>query len=134
MYTPLGAAYHATKHALEGWSDCLRWELETFGINVVIVEPGGVKTEFADVMYGPLLERSNGTPYQNIAESLKAAEDGPLSPPSVITKSVCHAVEARGRPKTRYLIGSMAKPLVFMRTWFGDRIFDSLLGSMIPRK
>jgi NADP-dependent 3-hydroxy acid dehydrogenase YdfG len=40
MYTPLGAWYHATKHALEGWSDCLRLELKEFGIDVVIIEPG----------------------------------------------------------------------------------------------
>ena len=40
IYTPLGAWYHATKHALEGWSDCLRLELKPFGIDVVIVEPG----------------------------------------------------------------------------------------------
>ena len=46
MYTPLGAWYHATKHALEGWSDCLRLELKQFGIDVVVIEPGGIATEF----------------------------------------------------------------------------------------
>ena len=44
IYTPLGAWYHATKHALEGWSDCLRLELKQFGIKVVIIEPGIIKT------------------------------------------------------------------------------------------
>ena len=43
MYTPLGAWYHATKHALEGWSDCLRLELAPFNINVVVIEPGAIK-------------------------------------------------------------------------------------------
>src|SRR5689334_18003170 len=46
IYTLLGAWYHATKHALEGWSDCLRLELATFGIRVVIVEPGLIETGF----------------------------------------------------------------------------------------
>lgn len=46
MYTPLGAWYHASKFALEGWSDTLRIELKQFGINVVIVEPGVIKTGF----------------------------------------------------------------------------------------
>ncbi|MFO0398801.1 MAG: oxidoreductase, partial [Sphingobacteriia bacterium] len=40
LYSPLGAWYHATKHALEGWSDCLRLETKQFGIDVVIIEPG----------------------------------------------------------------------------------------------
>lgn len=46
VYTPLGAWYHATKHALEGWSDCLRLELAPFGIRVVIIEPGLIETGF----------------------------------------------------------------------------------------
>ena len=41
IYTPFGGWYHATKHALEGWSDCLRIEVKPFGIDVVVVEPGG---------------------------------------------------------------------------------------------
>ncbi|MCL4113180.1 UNVERIFIED_CONTAM: hypothetical protein GTU68_051197 [Idotea baltica] len=45
IYSPLGAWYHATKHALEGWSDCLRLELKQFGIDVVIIQPGAIATE-----------------------------------------------------------------------------------------
>ncbi|KAG7370561.1 short-chain dehydrogenase/reductase SDR [Nitzschia inconspicua] len=119
MYLPLGAWYVATKHAIEGWSDCLRWELQPFGINVAIIEPGVIQTEFADVTAGPMLERSKGTPY----ETLSKRSEVTMSPPSVITKCVVRAVEAK-RPKTRYLEGSMAKPLVFLRTWGGDRFFD----------
>lgn len=58
IYTPLGAWYHATKHAVEGWSDCLRLELKPFGIDVIVIEPGIMQTEFGDVLVGPLLERS----------------------------------------------------------------------------
>ena len=50
IYTPLGAWYHATKHALEGWSDSLRLELAQFGIDVVIIQPGSIKTEFDKAM------------------------------------------------------------------------------------
>jgi short-subunit dehydrogenase len=53
IYTPFGGWYHATKFALEGFSDCLRLEVELFGINVVVVEPGGIKTN------GALSPRSN---------------------------------------------------------------------------
>lgn len=133
MYTPLGAWYHATKHAIEGWSDCLRWELQPFGIHVAIIEPGAIKTEFGDVMVGPMMERSKGTPYEPVAKALAASDEGQMSPPSIITKCVVRAVEAR-RPKTRYMDGALARPLVFLRTWGGDRFFDALLGMMIPRK
>ena len=59
IFTPLGAWYHATKHALEGWSDCLRIETAPFGIQVVVVEPGGIKTEFGDVV-GQQLQKYYG--------------------------------------------------------------------------
>ncbi|WP_240469920.1 oxidoreductase [Cyclobacterium sp. SYSU L10401] len=49
IYTPFGAWYHATEFALEGWSDCLRLELKQFGIDVVVVEPGGIKTEWGGI-------------------------------------------------------------------------------------
>ena len=70
IYTPLGAWYHATKHALEGWSDCLRLELEPFGIDVVIVEPGIINTEFGDVMTGPMMERSGNSAYAKLAKAM----------------------------------------------------------------
>jgi short-subunit dehydrogenase len=73
MYTPMGAWYHSTKHALEGWSDCLRLELKPFGIDVVIVEPGIIKTEFADVMHQPLLDRSGSGPYAKMANAVAGA-------------------------------------------------------------
>ncbi len=62
VYTPFGAWYHATKYALEGWSDCLRIELKDFGIDVILIEPGVIKTEFQDVMMDSTVERSIGTP------------------------------------------------------------------------
>ena len=61
IYTPLGSCVtHATKHALEGWSDCLRFELKDFGIDVIVIEPGFIRTEFGSVSLGPMLERSGG--------------------------------------------------------------------------
>lgn len=70
VYTPFGAWYHATKYALEGWSDCLRIELKSFGIDVILIEPGVIKTEFQDVMMDSTVERSIGTPYE---KKLKAS-------------------------------------------------------------
>ena len=60
VYSPFGAWYHSTKHALEGWSDCLRLELKPFNIDVVLIEPGAIATEFGSLMYDGILERSQG--------------------------------------------------------------------------
>jgi NAD(P)-dependent dehydrogenase (short-subunit alcohol dehydrogenase family) len=135
MYTPLGAWYHASKHALEGWSDCLRLELSPFGIDVVIIEPGVIKTAFDDVMAGPLLARSGAGTYGKMAQALTQAmaetyAAGNASPPSAIAAVVSRAVQAR-RPKTRYVAGKFAKPLIWVRTWLGDRIFDRIIMGMV---
>ena len=135
IYTPLGAWYHATKHALEGWSDCLRLELAEFDIDIVIVEPGIIRTEFGDVLVGPMLERSGKTAYARLANMLadtmkKSAETGAGSPAGLIADIVSKALKAR-KPKTRYLAGQLAKPLVFVRNWFGDRIFDKAVMSQV---
>jgi NAD(P)-dependent dehydrogenase (short-subunit alcohol dehydrogenase family) len=135
IYTPLGAWYHATKHALEGWSDCLRLEVMPFGIDVVIIEPGIITTEFGDVMVEPMLDRSGNGPYADMAKAVADAtkasyEKGGGSPPSVIAHVVFKAIEAE-RPKTRYVAGKFARPLITARTWLSDRTFDKLVMSQI---
>jgi len=135
IYTPLGAWYHASKHALEGWSDCLRLELAQFGIDVVVIEPGAIKTEFGNVMTKPMLKRSGSGAYAQLAQAMAQAtqqsyEAGDASPPSVIADVVSSAVKAR-KPKTRYAAGKFAKFLIFIRTWLGDRIFDRAIMSMV---
>ena len=136
IYFPLGGWYHATKHALEGWSDCLRTEVRQFGIDVVIVEPGAIGTEFNDVFVGPMLERSGSGPYSEIAHGLanyaRDMEERPngSSPPSVIADTIVKALAAR-RPRTRYAAGKLAKPILLVRRWVSDRVFDRLIGSMV---
>lgn len=136
VYTPFGAWYHATKHALEGWSDCLRLELSDFGIDVVIIEPGIIKTEFADVMYDPMLERAKGTVYEkniaSLAEATKGAYEKPgqYSEPSVIAKAISKSIRTK-RPKTRYAAGKLAKPLIFLRALISDRWFDKAVMSQV---
>lgn len=136
IYTPLGAWYHATKHALEGWSDCLRVELKAFNIDVVIIEPGAIATEFGDVMLDPMLERSANGPYglmaQAMAKAIKESYEkvGASSPPSVIANAISNAIQS-SRPKTRYVAGKLAKPLMFIRKYFGDRVFDWAVMSQV---
>ena len=134
IYTPLGSWYHATKHAVEGWSDCLRIELAPFGIRVVIIEPGAIATDWGNVLLEPMLKRSGKGPYQDLAHAMAKAmrnsyeKAGAASPPSVVANAILRAVRAR-RPKTRYVVGKLAKPLMFIRKYFGDRVFDRLIMS-----
>ena len=138
IYTPLGSWYHATKHALEGWSDCLRLELAAHGIDVVVIRPGLIETEFGDVLYEPMLRYSADGPYGDLAKSLAAAtkqsyESGGGSSPEVIADLVQHAVRSK-QPRTRYAGGKLAKPLLFMRRWFSDRIFDKAVMSQVKQR
>jgi NAD(P)-dependent dehydrogenase (short-subunit alcohol dehydrogenase family) len=134
IYTPLGSWYHATKHAVEGWSDCLRIELAPFGIQVVIIQPGAIATEWGNIMLEPMLQRSGRGPYQVMAQAMAKAmrssyeKAGAASPPSVVADAILQAVRAR-RPKTRYVMGKLAKPLMFIRKYFGDRVFDMAIMS-----
>ncbi len=136
IYTPLGAWYHATKHALEGWSDCLRLELKQFNIDVIIMEPGVIATEFGEVMYEPMLKVSGNGPYSHIAQAMAKAtkesyeKKGATSPASVVANAISKAIASR-RPKTRYVAGKLAKPLMFLRRYFGDRIYDSVIMSQV---
>ena len=130
VYTPLGSWYHASKHAVEGWSDCLRLELSPFNIDVVIIEPGVIATEFGDVMTAPMLKRSGSGPYSKMADavaaSMKALETRGASHPQVIVDLVLKSVRAV-KPKTRYAGGKYARPMLFIRKWLGDRVFDRVV-------
>lgn len=135
IYTPLGSWYHASKHALEGWSDCLRLELAPFGIDVIIIEPGIIETEFGNTMIGPMMERSGNTAYSEMAQKMKIATmksyaKGNGSAPALVAKTVSRALKAK-RAKTRYVVGKMARPLLFLRKWFGDRIFDRVVQASV---
>lgn len=132
MYTPLGGWYHATKHAIEGLSDCLRLELKQFNIKVVVLEPGFIATEFGSV----LLNMSSNVPadsaYRSFTDKVfssikKSFENKRLaSSPKVIANAIVKIVNSSS-PKTRYRVGNFAKPMVWMRVYLGDRLFDSVV-------
>lgn len=135
MYTPMGAWYHASKHALEGLSDCLRLELKPFNIHVVVLEPGIIKTEFGSVMLTNIGRYSAKGPYGNLTANLiqatkKLYDQGQASSPKVIAQTVSTIVNSR-RPKTRYRVGMWAKPMVWMRIYLGDRLFDKIVMSQV---
>lgn len=131
IYMPLGAWYHATKHAIEGWSDCLRLELKDFNIDVVIIEPGAINTNFGNVMAGYMEKYIDSSEYnhmldpylhmmENLDPSTMAAE------PIIIAKVIDKAINAK-TPKTRYVKGPMANTAIWYRNTFGDRAFDDFI-------
>lgn len=135
IYTVLGAWYHATKHALEGWSDSLRLEVEPFGIRIIIIEPGLIETDFGDVGQQGIAERSKNGPYEKIANGVVKSMQSSYGQnrgtnPDVIAETVSKAI-ASSRPKTRYVVGAYAKPMIWIRKWLGDRIFDRMIKSQM---
>ena len=132
MYEPFGGWYHATKFALEGLSDCLRLEVAPFGIDVVIIEPGGIKTEWGAIAVQSLLDRSATGAYGKAATAWsKVLHEGNASgsAPSVISDAILVAVMAR-KPKTRYVAGNFARPILTLRWLLPDRAFDSVMRSV----
>ncbi|MEW8627370.1 MAG: oxidoreductase [Candidatus Thiodiazotropha sp.] len=135
IYVPLGAWYHGTKHALEGWSDCLRVETKRFGIKVSIIEPGAIQTEFSDVMNQPMLDRSMGGPYESMANSVIQAtknsyDSSPSTRPEIIANIISKAINSTN-PKTRYSVGKLAKPMLLLRWLLSDRLFDQIISLMV---
>ncbi len=135
MHMPmLQSWYHASKFALEGWSDALRMEVEPFGIDVVLIEPGGVSTEFMEVLSKDLTNRAKGTAYEaeteRVAIGLRNANNPKnMSPTTVVTDAVLKIVGAK-RPKPRYVVGKNAKFMLFIRSLLNDRSYDRFMRSM----
>ena len=127
---PHGAWYHATKFAVEGLSDSLRMELKQFGIDVVVVKPGAIITEWNAIARENMRNVSGNTVYGDLVNKhIKMFEraDGKLgSHPVVIAKVILKAALAR-KPKTRYAAGSGAKPILFLRSILSDRMFDRFM-------
>ena len=135
LTTYFGAWYHATKYALEAFSDALRMEVSDFGIDVSLIEPGGIKTDWGIIAADKLANSAKGGAYEKeamkTAKGMKKQYSGNLlSNPIVITKAISKAVNSN-RPKARYLIGFMAKPLVFLHTILPAKVFDKIMKKLM---
>lgn len=131
IFTPFGAWYHASKHALEGWSDCLRIETAPFNIQVVLVQPGLIRTEFGQVLGGGLQKYYGDSAYKTGLDRFFARTATPAAANRGTDASVLARVFAKAataaRPRRRYVMGATARPLMFIRKWFGDAIYESVL-------
>lgn len=139
---PGAAWYHASKYALEALSDVLRFEVAGFGIQVSLIEPGIVRTEFSATAAGELAEVSpDAGPYAGFdahvaAATVSAYERGPLArlggEPDDVARVIEKALGAR-RPKPRYLVTPSARLLVGLHALLPDRLWDRMLASSYPR-
>lgn len=133
-----GGWYHVSKYAVESLSDAMRMELKPFGIDVVIIEPGAIKTNWGIIAADHLIESSRGTAYEQtgtmMANNLRNMYlSNTISDPAVVRKAIVRAVNAR-RPCTRYRIGRMANAIVFFHWLLPTRWWDAFLRLMGKRK
>lgn len=130
-WEPFGAWYHSTKFALEGLSDCLRVELKPFGIDVIVIEPGAINTEWTPIAHDSLLARSGQTAYgpyaRRHAKMFENVTTSSLpSPPEKVADIIVRAVTVR-RPRTRYAAAGGAKFFLFLNRVLSDRAQDKLM-------
>jgi NAD(P)-dependent dehydrogenase (short-subunit alcohol dehydrogenase family) len=139
---PGGGAYHATKHAVEALSDALRFEVRGFGVDVVIVEPGLIRTNFGEAAVQAIAEGAEGDgPYREfnraVAESTaRVYESGPLSrlggPPEAVARTIERALVAE-RPRARYTVTPSAKLLIAQHAVLPDAAWDAMLRAQFPQ-
>jgi NAD(P)-dependent dehydrogenase (short-subunit alcohol dehydrogenase family) len=129
VYSLLGGWYHGTKFALEGMSDSLRLEVAPFGIDVSIIEPGAIATEWGPIAADNVERVSSEGAYaadaRGVAANLRSTSGPGGAPASVVADAIVRAATDR-RPRTRYAIGANAKLALAVRRLLTDRGFDAL--------
>ncbi len=129
---PLGGWYHASKFALEGYSDSLRMEVKPFGIDVIVIEPGGVQSEWGDIAIDNMIKVSADTAYRKLIDGavrmmdkMKANKKA-AAPPGLIAELIHKAITA-AEPGTRYSAGYMSGTVLFMKKWLSDKMMDKMV-------
>jgi len=137
---PGGGIYHATKYAVEAVSDALRFEVQAFGVDVVLIEPGLIKTHFADTAVGSVGETESDGAYAKfnhvVSKATAEAYEGPLSKlgggPETVARAIEKAIVKR-RPRTRYLVTPSARLALGQRKLVTDRMWDRMMRTQFPR-
>ena len=141
MTFPGGGIYHATKHAVEALSDAMRFEVRGFGVDVIVIEPGLIRTQFGEAAVNSI-ERgtTDNGPYADfnaaVAATTAGAYDGPLSKlgggPETVARKIEKAITRR-RPRTRYPVTPSARMIMGIHTVLPDRGWDAFNASNFPR-
>lgn len=138
---PGGAFYHASKFALEAFSDVLRWEVQSFGVGVTVVEPGIIHTAFGDTATAGLDGAGvPGDPYadftRSVQDNLDSAYQGRMarlgSQPEAVAAAIRKALAARRAP-TRVVVGADARSMLLLRRILPNRVYDAALATRYRR-
>ncbi len=140
---PGGGHYHATKYAVEAISDSLRFEVAGFGVEVAVVEPGLIRTRFADAATGSM--EGNASPADGPYAGFSAAvakvvrdnyDKGPFlklgGGPETVAATIERAI-ASARPRTRYAVTPSAHIFIALRRILPDRAWDAVVGTVYPQ-
>jgi NAD(P)-dependent dehydrogenase (short-subunit alcohol dehydrogenase family) len=136
---PGGGYYHATKHAVEAYSDALRFEVRGFGIGVVVVEPGLIRTAFGDTATADVATEDG--PYGEfnaaVAKRVAGAYEGVMgrmasAGPEAVAAAIDRAISS-SRPRSRYRVTPGARMVLTMRKILPDRAWDAFMRSQFPR-
>ena len=137
---PGGGYYHATKYAVEAISDALRFEVKAFGIDVVLIEPGLIRSGFSEAAVSAMQTSPSADVYASFHDAVgrstkEAYEKGPLAKlagvPDDVAKVVEKALFAK-KPKSRYTVSGSAKLLLAQRKLMSDRAWDWFLRGNFP--
>jgi NADP-dependent 3-hydroxy acid dehydrogenase YdfG len=136
---PGGGLYHATKYAIEAISDALRFEVRGFGVDVILVEPGLIVTNFGEVAAGSVDDASADNAYEQfnrkVAKVTEGAYKGPMSKlgggPEAVAKTIAGALKS-DRPKARYPVTPSAHLMINQRRFMPDRVWDLMMRAQFP--
>ena len=137
---PGAGYYHATKHAVEAISDALRFEVDGFGIKVSVIEPGLIRTGFANAAIGSMDGQAEG-PYAGFDEAVAQAttenyEQGPISrlagEPDAVAEAIERALSSTS-PRSRYAVTPSARLFLGLRRLLPDRAWDAALRTSYPQ-
>jgi NAD(P)-dependent dehydrogenase (short-subunit alcohol dehydrogenase family) len=136
---PGGGLYHASKYAIEALSDAMRFEVRGFGVDVILVEPGLIVTNFAEVSTGSVGPGGEDGAYaefnRKVAEATENAYTGPMSKlgggPDSVAETIAGALKAK-RPRARYPVTPSAHLMINQRRIMPDRLWDLMMRAQFP--
>jgi NADP-dependent 3-hydroxy acid dehydrogenase YdfG len=136
---PGGGLYHATKYSVEAISDALRFELRGFGVDVIVIEPGLIITNFGEVASASVQDAGDRGAYdefnRKVAELTEGAYKGPMAKlgagPGAVAKTIERAISSR-RPRSRYRVTASAKLMIGQRRLMPDRLWDMMMRTQFP--
>jgi short-subunit dehydrogenase len=126
---PMMGVYNSTKYAVESLSDALRVEVKPFGVDVVLIEPGAIRTEFADVAMGSIAHDAS-SPYAAAVANAAAVRkkfEATMVGPEYVTRAIRKAVESK-RPRARYVTPYSALASIWLLKLLPTSWADAILG------